>query len=81
MPEVAGDAAVFVDPLDEEDIADAMTRLAVQDELRETLVQRGRVHVREFTWNRAVDETWNVYQRARRPTSSASCAAFVNYLH
>ncbi len=66
MPEVAGDAAILVDPNDEEDIADAMTRLAVEDELRETLVQRGRVRVREFSWDRSVRETWAVYQALRR---------------
>jgi glycosyltransferase involved in cell wall biosynthesis len=62
MPEVAGDAALLVDPHDEEDIADALMRLAVEDELRAMLVERGRVHVRQFTWDRAVRETWDVYQ-------------------
>jgi len=61
MPEVAGDAALLVDPHDEEDIADALARLAVQDGLRETLVERGRVHVEQFSWDRAVRETWDVY--------------------
>ncbi|MEO5924568.1 MAG: glycosyltransferase family 1 protein [Bryobacteraceae bacterium] len=66
MPEVAGDAALLVDPQDKEDIADALMRLAVEDELRATLVERGRVHVAQFTWDRAVRETWEVYDGLRR---------------
>ena len=67
MPEVAEDAALLVDPHDEEDITDALMRLAVEDELRATLVERGRVRVREFTWDRAVGETWDVYKKLRSP--------------
>jgi glycosyltransferase involved in cell wall biosynthesis len=72
MPEVAGDAALLVDPHDEEDIADAMMRLAVEDELRATLVERGRIRVQEFTWDRTVRETWGVYQRLRGAASAGS---------
>lgn len=62
MPEVAGDAALLVDPHDEEDIADALARLAVEDGFRYDLVERGRKRVEQFSWDRAVRETWSVYQ-------------------
>jgi glycosyltransferase involved in cell wall biosynthesis len=65
MPEVAGDAALLVDPRDEEDIADALARLAVEDGFRYELVDRGRARVAEFGWERAVRETWAVYERVR----------------
>ncbi len=65
MPEVAGDAALLVDPHDEEDISDALARLAVEDGFRYELVERGRARVAEFSWDRAVRETWGVYQRLR----------------
>lgn len=65
MPEVAGDAALLVDPHDEEDISDALARLAVEDGFRYELVERGRARVAEFSWERAVRETWGVYQRLR----------------
>ena len=63
MPEVAGDAALLVNPHDEEDISDALARLAVEDGFRHELVERGRVRVAEFPWDRAVRETWQVYQQ------------------
>jgi glycosyltransferase involved in cell wall biosynthesis len=63
MPEVAGDAALLVDPHDEEDIADALARLAVEDGLRLDLGDRGRAHAAQFSWDRAVRETWDVYTR------------------
>lgn len=65
MPEVAGDAALLVDPNDEEDMSDALARLAVEDGFRYELVERGRRRVAEFSWERAVRETWQVYQRLR----------------
>lgn len=62
MPEVAGDAALLVDPHEVDDIADALARLAVEDGFREELVERGRRRVQHFSWDRAVGETWRVYQ-------------------
>jgi len=49
MPEVAGDAALLVDPLN---IGDALLRLAEDQSLRDDLIRRGLERVRQFTWNR-----------------------------
>lgn len=65
MPEVAGDAALLVEPHDEEAIADALVRLAEDEALRSAMVERGRARVRQFTWDRAVRETWDVYSDLR----------------
>jgi glycosyltransferase involved in cell wall biosynthesis len=48
LPEVAGDAALMVDPADAGQIADAMDRLAGDDALCATLVQKGHVQVQKF---------------------------------
>jgi glycosyltransferase involved in cell wall biosynthesis len=66
MPEVAGDAALLVDPQNEEAIADALIRLAADEVLRSQMVQRGHARVQQFTWDRAVRETWDVYAELRR---------------
>jgi len=58
---VAGDAALLVNPLNQEAIADALIRLASDDVLRADLTQRGLDRAREFTWTSAVDQTWSVY--------------------
>jgi len=62
MPEVAGDAAVLVDPLD---IGDALERLALNESLRADLSRRGLERAREFTWESAVKKTWSVYDELR----------------
>ena len=62
LPEVAGDAALLVDPLDTEAIAAALTALATQESLREDLMARGRRRAAAFTWEAAVTKTWSVYQ-------------------
>jgi len=62
MPEVAGDAALLVDPRDEESIGDALVRLTADESLREQLGTAGRARAAEFTWDRAVRSTWSAYE-------------------
>ncbi|MEO8048966.1 MAG: glycosyltransferase family 1 protein [Acidobacteriota bacterium] len=63
MPEVAGDAALLVDPLNIDQLAHALTRLAGDEGLREDLIARGRARVPRFTWDSAVAQTWAVYEK------------------
>jgi glycosyltransferase involved in cell wall biosynthesis len=63
MPEVAGDAALLVDPYRIDDLTDALVRLAADEGLREDLIQRGKTRALEFTWVSAVEQTWSVYQK------------------
>jgi len=63
MPEVAGDAALLVDPLNVDQLAHALTRLAGDESLREDLIARGRARVPRFTWDSAVAQTWAVYEK------------------
>jgi glycosyltransferase involved in cell wall biosynthesis len=62
LPEVAGDAALLVDPTDVHAIADGLSRLATDSELRGTLIRAGIARAREFTWEQSVAATWHVYQ-------------------
>ena len=62
LPEAAGDAGWLVDPEDTEEIGVALRALTGRAELREELAQRGVLRARDFTWQKAVRETWNVYQ-------------------
>lgn len=61
LPEVAGDAALLVDPFDSDAIAGALGRLAEDGMLREDLIRRGLERARQFTWPSAIERTWNVY--------------------
>ncbi len=64
LPEVAGDAALLVDPANLDAIGDAMTSLASDETLRSDLARRGLTHARQFTWNAAVERTWDVYRES-----------------
>ncbi len=50
LPEVAGDAALLVDPQDTVAIAAAIRRIAADSGLRTTLIEHGLVNVRRFSW-------------------------------
>ena len=59
LPEVTGGAAVLVDPLDVEDIADGLER-AIQE--RETLIAAGRRRAAQFTWANTAELTVQAYR-------------------
>ncbi len=62
MPEVAGDAAALVDPANVEELTEGLRRLAQEAGLRAQFVERGAARAREFTWEKAVAQTWDVYR-------------------
>jgi glycosyltransferase involved in cell wall biosynthesis len=62
LPEVAGDAALLVNPEDSDGLASALGELTGREDLRQELARRGAARVRIFTWGRAVRETWDVYR-------------------
>jgi glycosyltransferase involved in cell wall biosynthesis len=62
LPEVAGEAALLVDPADTGALAQALLELVGKEELRRELAERGVLRARCFSWAKAVRETWRVYQ-------------------
>src|ERR1022692_1810853 len=63
LEEVAGDAAVLVDPLDELSIAEALKRVLAEPELRRSLGQAGLRRSRQFSFANAARQTIGVYER------------------
>jgi glycosyltransferase involved in cell wall biosynthesis len=61
MPEVAGGAAVEVDPHDPQAIAEALERMLLNPELRKDLISRGFKRARTFTWSNTAVQTLNAY--------------------
>jgi alpha-1,3-rhamnosyl/mannosyltransferase len=61
VPEVAGDAALLVDPADEGGWCEAMRTLVEDGHLSARLRQRGRERARRFTWERAATELERLY--------------------
>jgi glycosyltransferase involved in cell wall biosynthesis len=64
LPEVAGDAALLVDPNDEPAIAHGIGRLLADEELRARLVAAGHERVTTFTWERCAAATARTLRRA-----------------
>ena len=61
LPEVLGDAALLVDPLDEDALAEALQAAAADTG---TLRRRGIERAARFSWQSAAEQTWQVYQDA-----------------
>jgi len=62
IPEVAGDAALLIDPHEDLALRDALVHLAESEDLRVDLARRGLQRVKVFTWEGAVDATYQVYR-------------------
>jgi glycosyltransferase involved in cell wall biosynthesis len=74
LPEVAGDAAVLVDPLDPKAIANGIYRALTDDALRRELRARGLARARQFSWETSVRRVREIYQEVAAPEHSASAA-------
>ena len=61
LPEVVGDAAMQVDPLNAQDLAQAMRQVLADPTLRADLKARGPERARRFSWQQAAAETRSVY--------------------
>jgi len=64
LPEVAGDAALSVDPERPDWIADAVYRIATEPGLRQELIHRGRRRVEDFSWEHTARITLHAYREA-----------------
>lgn len=62
LPEVAGDAALLVDPYSSSSIAEGMHKLLLDNHLRKDLVSRGFERAKLFTWEKTARETLKVYK-------------------
>jgi len=63
LPETVGDAALFVNPEDFNEIGSALERLIVDSDLRENLIKKGLHHASRFTWKLCAEETYSFYKK------------------
>jgi glycosyltransferase involved in cell wall biosynthesis len=66
LPEVAGEAAVLVEPTNVEAIAGGLKELLADEGRRLALAAAGLARARNFTWRRTAEMTVQVYQRVAR---------------
>jgi glycosyltransferase involved in cell wall biosynthesis len=67
LPEVAGHAALYFDPMNVGAITEAIQRLLEDGALRERLKRAGPERARMFTWERTAQETLTSYERTLEP--------------
>lgn len=66
MPEVAGNAALTVDPFSVEAIAEAMNQLYSDDKLRLQLIERGKIRRQDFSWNKTAAALWESIEKTQQ---------------
>ncbi len=64
MPEVSGEAAVYVNPLDVEDIKEKIGEILENKNLREEMIKKGLEQVKKFSWEKAAEQTYLIYKKA-----------------
>jgi glycosyltransferase involved in cell wall biosynthesis len=69
MPEVAGDAAIFVDPYSVDSIKNAMLEITQNPELRKQLIIKGQKQREKFSWDKTAEKMWGSIEKcvAGRP--------------
>ena len=63
IPEVAGDAAILVEPTDVDAIAQAIMNIQQDSNLRQSLIDKGRARVQEFTWQKTAEQAAILYEQ------------------
>jgi len=61
LPEIVGNAGVYVDPYDVESIFEGMCKVLSDIELRKELVQKGLARVKGFSWRKTAEKTLDIY--------------------
>ena len=65
LPEIAGDAALYFDPYDPQDMAAKLDKVLTSATLRKKLVSKGLKRVKDFSWEKMARETLAVYKKAK----------------
>ncbi len=63
LPEVAGDAALLVDPRSANELREALRGLLESESLRHDLGERGRSRAQRFTWEECARQSWELFEK------------------
>ncbi|MEW6407741.1 MAG: glycosyltransferase family 1 protein [Patescibacteria group bacterium] len=62
IPEIANDAAIFINPKSIKEIAAAIIKLLSDANLRQRLKEKGLKNIKRFSWKKTARETWKLYK-------------------
>ena len=63
MPEIAADAALYIDPYKPDELANQTKQLLGNDELRNFLIKKGKLRAAKFTWKNSLHQLEKVYDK------------------
>lgn len=70
LPEIAGQAAILLDPYDEEGWKRAMCTVLEDQAIRENLIKKGYENIKRFSWRKCAEETLRILQDAVRKSKA-----------
>ncbi|MDP4210785.1 MAG: glycosyltransferase family 1 protein [Bacteroidota bacterium] len=70
LPEVAGDAALYVNPDDTDEIAAAMHKISTDEPFRQELIAKGREQRKKFSWDLSAKLLWESIEKCLRSISA-----------
>lgn len=63
LPEVGGDAALYFDPYNQEDMVEKIIQILNNQKLRKSLIEKGEKRVQQFSWQKMAKQTLEVYAK------------------
>ncbi|MEN8120179.1 MAG: glycosyltransferase family 1 protein [Bacteroidota bacterium] len=66
LPEVGGNAALYVDPFSLDSISNAMIKIANDDKLRNQLIENGKIQRENFSWDKTAEKLWKSVLKATK---------------
>lgn len=64
LPEVAGDAAILIDPNSPEELTEAMGKVLSDEALQQEMIKKGLQRVKQFSWKKTAEKTLAAYEKA-----------------
>lgn len=61
LPEILGDAAIYFNPLDIDDMAEKIRRILSNDKIKKTLIQKGLKQIKKYSWQKMAEKTLGLY--------------------
>jgi len=62
LPEIGGEVALFIDPLEISDMAESIKKVCEDTEYRHTLARRGPEHANNFNWETSVKKHMDLFE-------------------
>lgn len=63
LPEIIGEAAMYFNPYDEQEMLDKLSDFVENEQLRQDLVSKGEKRILNFTWLKCAQETLDIYRK------------------